>query len=205
MLITQQQLEQTLPRYQHTAEVIEYVNTQFTKYKINTPDRIAMFLAQTAVESVDWTITEEDLNYSAQRLVQVWPDHFTSSLAKDYAMKPIKLANYIYANRMGNGDEASGDGWKYRGRGIIQLTGKWNYEHFAQWCGLNLNRTIEFIDEQLTGEIAAGIYYWDTHKLNYYCDTKATEIEKITNIISGGHSDIIRRHHKYTAILPFFT
>lgn len=205
MLITQQQLKLALPRYNHAETVIDYLNQQFEKYKINTTDRIAMFLAQTAVESVDWSVTEEDLYYSAQRLVQVWPEHFSRSLAKEYAMKPEKLANYIYANRMGNGPEASGDGWKYRGRGIIQLTGKWNYEHFAQWVGLNLNYAVEFVDEDLSGDIATGIYYWDVHKLNHYCDPKATNIEKITNIINGGNHAITKRYHRYFTILPIFT
>ena len=117
----------------------------FEKYEINTLNRAAGFLAQCSHESNNFRILEENLNYSADALIKVFPKYFKSlDEAKLYARNPEKIANKVYANRMGNGDEASGDGFKYRGRGFIQLTGKNNYQMFAETLKLSLDETINY-------------------------------------------------------------
>ena len=129
-MITGQQFHQLFPQAQDPDGWAKAMGDVFPTYDINTPNRVAAFLAQCGHESGGWTTFEENLNYSAQGLQGIFGSHFHGD-ADQYARQPEKIANRIYCNRMGNGDEASGDGWKYRGRGPIQLTGKANYRlHF---------------------------------------------------------------------------
>ena len=120
-------------------EWTEVLNKLLPKYQIDSPQRIAAFLAQTIHESAYFTDLHENLNYGLAGLVATWPKRFTTpELANKYARHPEMSANFVYANRLGNGDEDSGDGWKYRGRGLIQLTGKSNYQAFADSIEMNL-------------------------------------------------------------------
>ena len=153
------------------------------KYEINTVDRVSMFLAQTGHESGGYKALKENLNYSAESLVKVWPKRFDVKTAALYARKPEKIANKVYANRMGNGPEASGDGFKYRGRGLIQLTGKTNYEAFAKSIEKTLEDTVVYC-ETLEGAIESACYFWNTRKLNIYADK--ADITGCTKIINGG-------------------
>ena len=108
-------------------------------YDINTPERVACFLGQTMVESAGYKALIENLNYKPETLVKIWPSHFPNmEVAQQYGHHPEQIANRAYAGRMGNGDEASGDGWKFCGRGLIQITGKANYQQFADSIDLSL-------------------------------------------------------------------
>jgi putative chitinase len=128
MQITGAQFKQLFPRSQNPENWAQSMNDVFPTYEINTPRRVAAFLAQCGHESGGWTVFEENLNYSAKGLMGIFKKYFpTEDIANQYARQPQKIANRVYANRMGNGDEASNDGWTYRGRGPIQLTGRSNY------------------------------------------------------------------------------
>ena len=124
----------------------EAFNQACLDYEINTPERMAAFIAQVAHESGQLTAVKENLNYSADGLMRIFKKYFTPALAAQYARKPEKIASRVYANRMGNGPEESGDGWKYRGRGLIQLTGKDNYTKFAADMEMTLDEAVEYLE-----------------------------------------------------------
>lgn len=153
-------------------------------YDINTVPRVAAFLAQTAHESGGYRAIKENLNYRAESLVRVWPRYFPDmATAKSYEKQPERIANRAYANRMGNGDEASGDGWRYCGRGLIQLTGKNNYERYAQ----SLEISVEEAGEHLTtfeGCVQSAAWFWEANNLNDLADRG--DILMMTKRINGG-------------------
>ena len=154
------------------------------KAAISTPRRIAAFLGQCAVESVGFRVLEEDLSYSTSRLCQVWPNRFPDETAAEAcAMNPEVLANTVYADRMGNGDAATGDGWRFRGRGLIQLTGRSAYQQFAQARGIALDDAIDHAATD-AGAADTAAWFWSTNHLNELADTWS--LEKITHIINGG-------------------
>lgn len=129
---------------------------------------VAAFVAQLMVESSELNRVAENLNYSAQRLCQVWPKRFPSSdIAQRYAHNPRALANFVYANRLGNGPPESDEGWKYRGRGVIQTTGKTNYRRVEAALGIPAVRHPELLEEKGAGCMAAGWYWWE-NKLSFY-------------------------------------
>lgn len=156
-------------------------------YEIDTECRLAMWLAQLAHESAGFTRFEENLNYSVAGLLKVFGKYFpTAKLAERYARKPERIASHVYANRLGNGDEASGDGWKYRGRGALQLTGKANYAKYGAALGIDL---INFPDKAAEPEAGAPIaaLYWHDHGLNEIADAgNEAAFAKITRKINGG-------------------
>lgn len=151
---------------------------------IDAPNEIASFIAQVAHESREFTRLEEDLHYSAARLQEVWPARFKDlSVAKSYALNPERLANFVYANRMGNGNEVSGDGWKFHGRGPIQLTGRSNYRAFAVASG----HQVELYPEQLVTPsvgVASAIWFWEQKGLDAVDDDADVTAE--TKAVNGG-------------------
>jgi len=152
-------------------------------YEIDTVERVAAFLAQTAHESGGYTAIKENLNYKAESLCKVWPRYFNPSNATEYAHKPERIANRAYANRMGNGPEESGDGWKFCGRGLIQLTGKDNYTKYAQ----SLEITLDEASEHLTtfeGCVQSAAWFWEANNLNQWAD--AGDMLTLTKRINGG-------------------
>lgn len=154
------------------------------KYNITTVERVAAFLAQCGHESADFTVLKENLNYSAEGLSKVFPKRFpTVAAAQPYNRQPEKIANKIYADRMGNGPEASGEGYKFRGRGAIQLTGKENYTKFAASIGKTLDEAVAYT-ETLAGAIESACWFWNTNKLNDIADK--TDIVTLTKRINGG-------------------
>jgi putative chitinase len=156
----------------------------FERYQINTPNRIAGFLGQTTHESANYKTLQENLNYSANGLVTVWPSRFpTFDIANEYARKPERIANKVYSNRMGNGSEESGDGWRYRGRGIIQITGRDNYEKLSDSLGQNFLGEPDLLLEPRWATMSAG-WFWDTRRLNALCDKK--DWVNLTQRINGG-------------------
>ena len=139
-IITGAQLTAFLPAIQDPARWVGALNAAMVKFEINTPVRAAAFLAQTAHESAEFRTLVENLNYSAAGLCKTWPNRFASlDFAKPYDRNPELIANYVYAKRLGNGDVASGDGWRFRGRGLIQLTGRGNYRS----CGTAIALPLE--------------------------------------------------------------
>jgi putative chitinase len=150
---------------------------------LSTPNRLAAFLAQCGHESGGFKYMEENLNYKAESLVRTWPSHFNEENANEYAHNPEKIANRSYANRMGNGDEESGDGWKYRGRGFLQLTGKANYGHVSSDMGFDFVSEPDAIATPEGAAITAA-WFWKKHNLNHYVDNN--DFVQMTKIINGG-------------------
>lgn len=143
----------------HIDVAVFYLNKYMQECGINTPLRMAHFLANIAVESGELRYSEENLNYSAEGLCRTFPKRFTPVSAKSYAHNPQKIANYVYANRNGNGTIASGDGWRYRGRGLIQYTGKSNYKEYAQWCGYDVVKQPELLAQRVGSFRSAAHYF----------------------------------------------
>lgn len=167
--------------------VIDQIPGVIEKFQINTPLRLAHFLAQAGHESGGFKISQENLNYSAKGLQNIFKKYFPSeAIALDYAKKPEKIANRVYSGRMGNGNEASGDGYKFRGRGDIQLTGRDNYTAFGKSIGVSIEDNPDLVGTQYA--LASAAWFWQKNKLNELADTGAT-IEVVTNItkkVNGG-------------------
>ncbi len=171
------------------------LNDILPEYEINTPERVAAFIAQCAHESGGFKFLQENLNYKAASLRRVFPKYFPDdAIAAAYANKPQMIANRIYANRMGNGDEASGDGWTYRGRGLIQLTGKNNYTFFAASIDTPLEEVSEYL-ETFEGAVQSACFFWDQNKLNQWAD--ARDILTLTKRINGGTIGLEDRKKHY--------
>jgi len=168
-------------------------------YEINTPKRVAAFLAQVAHESGGFQAIKENLNYSAKGLMTTFKKYFpTEVLAKQYERQPEKIANKVYANRMGNGDEASGDGSRFCGRGLIQLTGKHNYTRFASDLGVSLEECVAYL-ETPAGAVSSAGWFWDTNNLNPICDRG--DMKMLTRRINGGQIGLADRIHHYELAL----
>lgn len=172
------------------------------EYEINTPRRLAAFIAQCAHESGNFRILRENLNYKAASLMKTWPNRFPSmEIAQQYANKPEKIANKVYANRMGNRDEASGDGWRYLGRGLIQLTGKENYQWFAASLEMDVDDLPEYMGT-FEGAVQSACFFWEQTGLNKEAD--AGDIKTMTKKINGGYiglDDRIKHYHHALHVL----
>lgn len=154
------------------------------KAAMTTSRSIAAFLGQCAVESAGFRALEEDLSYSASRLCQVWPTRFPSEAAAEAcALRPEILANRVYAERMGNRDEASGDGWRYRGRGLIQITGRSAYQHFATAMNMTLDQAAEHAATE-AGAADSAAWFWSANQLNALANSWSLDL--ITHKINGG-------------------
>lgn len=166
---------------------------------IDSPHEVASFLAQVAHESNEFTVLEENLNYSALRLMAVWPKRFPSlEFTQAYAGFPEKIANYVYANRIGNGNEKSGDGWRFRGRGPIQITGKNNYSA----CGIYVNYHLcDYPDQLLTPEIGikSAIWYWQSRNLDRLDDD--SDVAPETRLINGSDLGLAQRQAYFNKAL----
>lgn len=182
MPITQQQLLQILPQARQVAGFfVPALNAAMARFKINSPVRMAAFIAQVGHESGQLTRMVENLNYSADRLQAVWPNRFNATLAAQVARKPEQIANIAYGGRMGN--TLPGDGWKYRGRGLIQLTGANNYRAAGAALGLDLVNHPEQVEQPDTAALVAG-WFWQSNGLNELADSG--QFAKITRTINGG-------------------
>lgn len=166
--------------------VIQEITACVTEFNINTPLRLAHFLAQCAQESNKFTTTEENLNYSADGLRKVFPKYFPGNLADSYAKQPEKIASRIYGDRMGNGDEASEEGYKYRGRGYIQLTGKDNYRAFSNAVGDDILNNPDLVLDKYT--LLSAAWFWNTRSLDNLADKGSSDsvVTDITKIVNGG-------------------
>lgn len=184
MELTKEQLKQLLPKNQYINQWHKALSQLLPDYEINTPKRIASFVAQCAHESGSFVFLTENLNYKAESLLKVFPKYFKDmGTAKAYEKQPEKIANKIYADRMGNGNEASGDGWRYRGRGLIQLTGKTNYTWFAASLEISPEEAAEYT-QTFEGAAQSACWFWETNKLNQFADSG--DIVTMTKRINGG-------------------
>lgn len=163
-------------------EWIDAINTTFETFGIETSEQQASFLGQCGHESAGFSVLVENLNYKAESLCKVWPKRFPSlEMAQPYHRNPEKIANHVYANRMGNGDEDSGDGWAYRGRGLIQLTGRDNYRACGEALGVDLEANPEYVETPMYAALSAG-WFWNKNHLN----NVASDITALTKKINGG-------------------
>jgi putative chitinase len=197
MLLTEDQVKQIIPLNKKYKEWTSIFNEILPKYDINTKARMVMFFAQCNHESNQFTVLKENLNYSQQALTTIFKKYFSIATAVDYARKPEKIANRVYANRMGNGDEKSGDGYKYRGRGAIQLTGKINYSAFAKYIGKTLEETVKYCETN-AGALESACFFWNQNQLNAFADVE--DIEGATKRINGGVHGLLERIQNYNVI-----
>ena len=202
MNLTLAQLKQIIPKNPYAEHWHRALAQLLPDYEINTPQRMAAFLAQCAHESGGFTAIKENLNYRAVTLRKIFPKYFpTDEMAAQFANKPQAIANKVYANRMGNGDEASGDGYRYSGRGLIQLTGKDNYFWFAASIDLTPEQASEYM-ETFEGAAQSACWFWETNKLNQWADTG--DILTLTKRINGGTIGLEDRIKHYEHALHIF-
>jgi putative chitinase len=198
MELTKEQLKQLLPKNPYIDQWHNALSQLLPDYGIDTPQRIAAFIAQCAHESGNFMFLKENLNYRAPTLRKLFSKYFpTDALAEEYANKPNKqeaIANRIYANRMGNGDEASGDGFRFCGRGLIQLTGRENYSWFAASIGVSVEEAAEYL-QTFEGAAQSACWFWETNNLNKWADTG--DIKELTRRINGGYIGLEDRVKHY--------
>ena len=206
-MLTAQQFAHLFPRAQDPQSWVDSMNEVFPTYDINTPQRVAAFLAQCGHESGGWTTFEENLNYSDKGLNGIFKKYFpTLESTAGYVRQPEKIANKVYANRMGNGPESSGDGWKYRGRGPIQLTGKDNYRSFAKdmfedWE--NLFNNPDWVTADKDFALMSAIWFWNKNKLDVQADSG--DIKLMTKKINGGYIGLEDRIKHYNEAIHLLT
>jgi putative chitinase len=177
-------LANTLAKLKISVDWVEPLEEVFHRYEINTPERQAAFIGQCAHESMNFTRLEENLNYSAEGLMKTWPSRFpTLEAAQPYHRNPEKIANKVYAGRMGNGNEESGEGWLYHGRGLIQLTGKDNYTLAGDALNMDFIHSPDYVLVPKYAALTAG-WYWNKRQLNKEADAK--DFTGMTKKINGG-------------------
>ena len=181
----------------------EALSNVLPEYEINTPERVAAFIAQCTHESGGFKRLKENLNYKWESLRKVFPKYFpTDELAQEYAHKQEQIANRVYGGRMGNGDESSGDGFRYCGRGLIQLTGKNNYTKFAESIGMVVEEVPTLL-ETFEGAVKSACWFWKTNNLNQFAD--AGDILTMTKRINGGTIGLEDRIKHYNHALEVFS
>lgn len=202
MEITREQLQSCIGKNPYLDYWVHALNEILPEYEITTPQRVAAFIAQTAHESGNYVFLKENLNYKAASLRRVFPKYFPDdSIAAAYANKPEMIANRVYANRMGNGDEHSGDGFRYCGRGLIQLTGKNNYQSFADSIETPVEEVTDYLGT-FEGAVQSACWFWETNNLNKWAD--AGDIKTMTRIINGGFIGLEDRIRHYEHALHVF-
>lgn len=178
-------------------QVVNELPSVLKEFNITSINRLAHFLAQCAHESANFKAVRENLNYSEEGLLKVFPKYFDLHTAKMYARRPEMIANLVYANRMGNGNKDSGDGWKFRGRGYIQLTGKVNYEAFSEYIG-DKNIMIDTDIVAVKYPLTSAAWFFEKNKLWAICDEGIDDktITKLTKRINGGTNGLAERISK---------
>jgi putative chitinase len=193
-ILTKQQLVQFLPKIPYLDHWYDALSQALPDYDINTPNRVAAFLAQCAHESGGFTAIKENLNYKAESLCRVWPRYFNAGNAGQYAHNQEAIANRAYSGRMGNGPEESGDGWKFCGRGLIQLTGRSNYQAFADSLQISIDDASEYL-KTFEGCVQSACWFWEANNLNQYADNG--DILTMTKRINGGTLGLDDRTNHY--------
>ena len=194
MELTKELLEKFIPGNPYIDHWYDALSKLLPDYEINTDKRIAAFMAECIHESAGFQFLQENLNYKAESLTKVWPARFPADIAEQYAHNPEKIANRAYANRMGNGDEASGDGWAHCGRGLIQLTGKNNYQAFADSIETPIEEITAYL-QTFEGAAQSACWIWETNNLNALADQG--NIDKISQITNGGKLGLKERRDNY--------
>jgi putative chitinase len=201
-MLTIEQLSQILPNNKNIEDWYPAIVDNIPNYGIDTIESISAFLAQCSHESAEFTRVRENLNYRWESLRRVFPKYFpTDDVARRYAHNQEAIANRVYANRMGNGDEGSGDGWLYKGRGVIQITGKNNYSLIADHLHMNLIDVPDYL-ETFDGAVISACWYWKTNNLNRF--VLADDFKGLTRAINGGYNgleDRIKKHNRILEIL----
>ena len=180
---------------------VEPIRAACRRWNIETVREVAAFIAQAAHESAGFTRLEENLNYRAKRLMEVWPKRFpTLAVANRYAGKPEALANYVYANRLGNGPESSGDGWRFRGAGLFQLTGRANHARCAAALGVPLNQFPAYLRTPMGAAMSAGWFFYDNdlHRL-----ANTPDVEDETRRINGGVHGLADRRTRFNKVVNY--
>jgi putative chitinase len=189
-VITVEQLARVVPCCEEPGIWVEPLNVAMVEFGIDKPVRVAAFLAQVAHESGELTRLVENLNYSAERLQEVFRKYFTADRAREYARKPERIANYVYADRNGNGPMDSGDGWRFRGRGLLQVTGRANYQEAAEALDVDLVEQPELLERPDLAARSAGAF-WRRAGCNGLADTG--EFKTLTRRINGGVNGLSER------------
>ena len=194
-LTTEYLMAATGSNRENAEKFLPFIQGACKAYDITTPKRVAGFLSQIGHESGGLAMLEENLNYKAETLMRVWPKRFpTLEFAQQFARNPQKIANSVYANRMGNGDEASGEGWKYRGRGLKQLTGKDNYTAFSKAIGTDFVADPDLLLQPVNAALSAG-WFWSANNLNALADNG--DVPGMTKRINGGTIGLEQRQALY--------
>jgi len=194
IVLSKEQLQAIMPaaKVDNIEFYLTALNNQLSEYQIISNMQVAHFIAQIAHESGSFKYRRENLNYSAKALRAVFGKYFSSDeMADEHARNPESIANIVYANRMGNGDSDSGDGWRYRGRGLIQLTGRNNYSRCGADIGLNIEAEPELLAKDAETAVAAACWYWKINKLNSPADQD--DIKLVTRKINGGYHGLEER------------
>jgi putative chitinase len=208
-LLTEAQLAAMIPTNKEIAAWCVELNKALPKYDINTPQRIAGFISQCAHESGDFTTLSENLNYREETLLRVFPRYFGAGKANaaEFARNPEKLANYVYMdkNRSASGalgNVKDGDGWRFRGRGLKQLTGRSNYERFAKDYDMTAEEAAEWLETK-EGALASALWFWNSNKLNAIADTG--NVAALTKRINGGDIGLADRQARYSRAIGALT
>jgi putative chitinase len=186
MILTSQQLIKAMPKIKNSELWATTLNKYLPQYGIDTKEEVSAYLAQCGHESLDFNVLEENLRYSSEGLLKVFGKYYkTEAEAKAHAKQPQKIANRVYGNRMGNGDEASGDGYKYRGRGLIMITGKNNYTALSTDLKKPEYLTNPDLLIQVEGAILSSVWFWKKNKLDLY-DDRTQDFVKLSSKVNGG-------------------
>ncbi len=199
-MITPQQFTSIFPRSKNAEGWCRAFADLFLTNGIKTPEQAAMFIAQCGHESAGWSKFEENLNYSAAGLRKTFGKYFpTDELAQEYARKPQKIASKVYGGRMGNGPEATGDGWKYRGRGCLQLTGRNNYLAFSTdtYGDTRIADTPDLVAKDVGVCLQSAFWYWKTHAIA----SLDGDVRAATKRINGGFIGLAERQELFERVL----
>lgn len=196
-MITIDQFRQLFPDAVNPGEWVLALTTHLPAYEINIPQRVRAFLAQCGHESQGFTAVVENLNYSAAALTSTWPKRFPPAAAEQYARQPERIANRAYADRMGNGPESSGDGWKFRGKGCIQITGRDNVTAFAKHAGMSLEAVCGYL-LTIQGAVHSACWWWKNNGCNELADGGSVDI--LTKRINGGTNGLEDRIARYELV-----
>jgi putative chitinase len=200
---TKEQLSSVIGNNSNLDGWYEALSNVLPEYEIDSPQRVAAFIAQCTHESGGFKRLKENLNYKWESLRKVFPKYFpTDELAQEYAHKQDQIANRVYGGRMGNGDESSGDGFRYCGRGLIQLTGRNNYTKFAESIGMDVEEVPSLL-ETFEGAVKSACWFWKTNNLNQYADSG--DILTMTKRINGGTIGLEDRIKHYNHALEVFS
>jgi len=204
-LLSETQLAKMIPTNKEVADWCKVLNEMLPKYGITSPRRIAFFISQCAHESGDFRLLEENLNYKEETLLRVFPRYFGPGKqnAAEYAKNPEKIANYVYMdkNRSANGalgNTRDGDGWRFRGRGLKQVTGRSNYTTFGKAIGKTAEEVAEYLETK-EGALVSALWFWQSRGLNEVADTG--DVAKVTKIINGGDIGLADRRKRYDEAL----